>query len=355
MKNTVAIVSLRFNPAFIQHLIAFAKSLREIGFEPQFHLDRDYQRFSELTQAAPITLPGDTSFSMSWSHAIFLNASAENRDLAFMLKRSGVKILYVYHEPWHMSPSYLWSEGIIDTAKAFVAHRLTVPVLKLADTVILQSQFGVRMYQEADVRYNRRYVNFPQIYDDDAPGDILNRLQEKKYFSYIGNLSRVHGFDQYLAAMRDMLRRGKGVRFLIASRHPLPGHVLKNPILRANLDRVEIRCGRPLTNEEINRCYAESLCVWNVYRRSTQSGVLPKAFMFGTPVLASRIGSFPEYVQDGSNGKFVTHDPRCIAKAIDELREGISRYAAGCRESFLQSFFYQSKLRELSQILGAPV
>jgi len=54
MNQRVALVSLRFNPAFIQFLIAYAKAVRALGYEPGFVLDPAYRRFTELKDVAPL-------------------------------------------------------------------------------------------------------------------------------------------------------------------------------------------------------------------------------------------------------------------------------------------------------------
>lgn len=352
MKAKVALVSLRSNPAFIQFLLAYAKALRELGHEVEFLLDPAYRRFKELQETAPIFTLDQTQRSTSWTHAVFLNPSVENRKLAAVLRRQGTRILYVLHEPWQLSVRYLWGEGFLATCKAVVAHRLTIPCLKLADTVLLASRYGLNQYRKADVKFNRNCVYFPLILDDEAQGDVPEFLRQKRYFSFIGGLCRAHGFDQYLAFMRYALQKDTGARFLIASRNQLSDGVLKDPILGQNLDKIEIRCGRPLGNEEMNRCYAESFCVWNLYRRSTQSAVLPKALMFGAPLLASRIGSFPEFITEGQNGSFASGDDLAgIFDALVHFRAHIRMYSAQCRKSFLETFYYRSRLKDLERLL----
>lgn len=345
---TIFLVSLRCNPAFLQHLIAYAKAMRELGFEPAFLLDPAYKRFSELEPVAPILeacvpprVPAD-------ARAIFFNPSLKNRSLAAALKHQGAQVIYIYHEPWQFSLAYLYGEGMLATLRAILAHRFTTPVLKLADEVIVESQYGLQQYSRSDIKFNSNPVYFPQIYDDDAKLQLDTQVSQKVYFSYIGNPCRAHGFDQFLGFVRYAILHGVDLRFLIASRHELPSTVYRDPALTKGRKKIEIRCGRPLSNQEMNRCYAESYCVWNVYRRSTQSGVLPKAFMFGAPVLASRIGSFPEYVAEGFNGRFVSgDDPEAILAATAEFRNNQERYFTNCRKSFLETFYYRAKLREL--------
>jgi glycosyltransferase involved in cell wall biosynthesis len=347
----VVIVSLRFNPAFIQFLIAWAKAVRALGHEPAFLLDPGYRRFTELELTAPVFRAEDRR-GQAWTHAILLNPSVHNRELAGALKRSGAKILYVFHEPWQVSIDHLRTEGPGGTVRAFLAHRATVPVLKLADTVLLASRRGLDIYESTDARFNSNSAYIPLIMDDEAPADVAENFGSKRCFGFIGALGRSHGFDQYVSFMREELGRGPDMRFLIASRNPLPSAMLKDPLLQRNRERIEVRCGRPLNNEEMNRCYAECFCVWNLYRRSTQSAVLPKAFMFGTPVIASRIGSFPEYVQEGVNGRFAdAGDMAGIRSALVEMRENLASYAVNCRRTFLSTFFYESQLPAIERLL----
>jgi glycosyltransferase involved in cell wall biosynthesis len=352
MRKKVALISLRFNPAFIQHLIAYAKAMQELGHDPEFLVDRAYRNFRELEVAACLREFSTDSLAIAWNYAVFLNPSPDNGKLANALKRKGTKILYVYHEPWQMSFNYIWSQGPVATFKALMAHHVTVPVLKLADTVILPSRNALREYQKSDARYNRNGIYLPLIYDDEGPETITGILARKRYLGYIGSLCRSHGFDQYLSFVRYALGKDLKISFLIASRNPLPTRLMNDPLFSQNLDKVEIRCGRPLGRDEINRCYAESICVWNLYRTSTQSGVLPKAFMFGTPVIATRIGSFPEFIQEGVNGRFAdARDHESIWGAFEEIRSNLRMYVANSRTTFLETFYYRPHLAEIGRLL----
>jgi hypothetical protein len=352
MKTKVALVSLRFNPAFIQHLIAYAKAMRELGHEAEFLLDSAYRAFPELDDVAPVRNFGADGNAMTCKHAVFLNPSVKNEDLAKTFKRNGTKILYVFHEPWQMSFDYLWSEGLVATLKAIMAHHVTVPALRLADTVLLPSRYGLRKYEKPDVKYNGNCIALPLLFDDECAEAMEKSLDRKRCFGFIGSLCRSHGFDQYLSFVRFALQHDSKISFLIASRNPIPARVLNDPIFSRNANRIEILCGHPLTNNEINRCYAKSFCVWNLYRRSTQSGVLPKAFMFGSSVIAGRIGSFPEFIQDGVSGRFAdARDHQNIWTALEDMRSNLDAYATNSRKTFLETFYYRSHLAELGRLL----
>jgi glycosyltransferase involved in cell wall biosynthesis len=352
MGAKIGVVSLRFNPAFIQHLIAFGKMIGEMGHEPALVLNPAYRQFSELEPVADILDPDFGLNGGGLTHAVFLNPSVENQRMALALKEKGAKILYVLHEPRQPTLDFVWTEGLLPGLKGILAHRISVPLIKLADVVILESRFGLNAYEARDARYNKNGVYFPQIYDDEALAEIDSLVTKKRYFGFIGSLCRSHDFDDFLGFMRYSFERRMDLRFLIASRNPWPDEMRNDPIIGANLDKVETHCGRPLSNSEMNDAYSGCFAIWNVYRRSTQSGVLPKAFMFGTPVIASSLGSFPEYVQDGMNGRFANRgDYEGIYQALDEIRANLKKYAANCRETFLSEFFYRSNAAGFQELL----
>jgi glycosyltransferase involved in cell wall biosynthesis len=83
--------------------------------------------------------------------------------------------------------------------------------------------------------------------------------------------------------------------------------------------------------------YLESFCVWNLYKCTTQSGVLPKAFMTGTPVIANSLGSFPDFIRNGLNGEIVddSRNFEAILRASERIRKNFETYARGCRRSFV--------------------
>ena len=353
MIGRALLVSLRSNPAHIQLMIAYAKAIQALGLEAVFLLDPAYSRFSELGNAAPVLEYGKTHLDHHWDCAIFMNPSLRNLETARALKKHGTRVLYILHEPWQMSARYIKDEGLRAAGMAILAHRSTVPVLRAADHIILPSQYGLRVYQSTDARYNSSASCIPLLYDDDLRDDIPSLIRTKRFFSYIGNPCRAHGFDQFLNVVRHSFQRNLDTQFLIASGgHPLPKKCLSDPIFARNAHRLEIQSGRRLSNDEINGYYAQSICVWNVYRRSTQSGVLPKAFMFGAPVLCSEVGSFPEFVTSGRNGEIVpASDPECIIDEFRRFQEDLVSYATQCRRDFMSTFYYRAHLRDLCDLL----
>jgi hypothetical protein len=133
------------------------------------------------------------------------------------------------------------------------------------------------------------------------------------------------------------------LRFLIATRSNVPERHRAVIDQCVSSGRLVVQSGSPMTNSQINRFYAQSFVVWNAYRRSMQSGVLPKAYMFGTPVLVSTSNQ-SEYFQDGVHGvlisdRYTMHE---LNQAIARLQTEWPIISQNCRNYYLNNFDYRA-------------
>ena len=99
---------------------------------------------------------------------------------------------------------------------------------------------------------------------------------------------------------------------------------------------------QPMTDEEINRYYASSFAIWNAYARTTQSGVLAKSFMFGTPAIVLR-KNMNEFTHDGANVVVIDNnqDKEQIVNALMRIADNIDSFSSECRKEFEKSFYYK--------------
>ena len=116
-------------------------------------------------------------------------------------------------------------------------------------------------------------------------------------------------------------------------------------------ERVKIQKGRFLTNDEIDRYYSSTKVLWNAYNRMTQSGVLAKAFMFGTPAIMMR-HNLNEFAHDGEEVVAIDENKSYeqIENAISKIIEEFDRFSNNCRNQFLQSFYYKNFNEKMSEI-----
>ncbi len=351
MEGTVCLISLHFSPAHISLLIAYGRAFTLLGYGIEYVLDPSYMAFPEFKNnpLAHASTRYDRDVLENCAHALFTNMASKNHIYARKLRRRGCNIWYIYHEPWESISAYRNTESLPDMLKLFIAHRLSIKMLKASDLIVLPSQCCLRTYEMGDAQYNSNYYKVPLLFDDDSCG---MSDQNRQYFSYIGNISKSHGFDQFMRFVKHSIQNNLGIQFLVASRSLFPQAFISDKIIAGGLDQLTITCGHPLSSSEINLCYARSICVWNIYRRSTQSGVLGKAMMFGTPVLASSVGSFNEFITDKIEGRMLEGtDPLEVNAAYCDINEHFSSYTSNCRARFLSTYYYKSHLEALRGML----
>lgn len=251
----------------------------------------------------------------------------------------GVKV-YMAHDHWLVCPSHsLWRHGreVCTDRECLrcVLHYRRPPQLwrytgflqrelRHIDTFIAMSEFS---------RAKHREFGFPRDMDvvpyflPDSGGvsvDPEPPLHDRPYFLFAGRLERIKGLDDVIPIFRDY----RGADLLIAGDG---GH---GPMLRrlaAGMSHVKFLGWVP--PERLARYYehAVALVVPSVCFE-TFGVVIIEAFRHGTPVLARRIGPFPEIVERAGGGElFWTPDELAGAmrrlQAEARYREALARAA----------------------------
>jgi glycosyltransferase involved in cell wall biosynthesis len=188
-----------------------------------------------------------------------------------------------------------------------------------------------------------RYAKMNLLFSDEARSD---QLKTSRFFiSYIGTIAEDHAFEEFVRLMHASIcnKTLAPFKFLIATRSQIPvklSEVIEQGILSG---RLFVQSGAPMTNEKINVFYAQSYVVWNAYKRSMQSGVLPKAYMFGTPVLMSTSNQ-SEYFEEGVHGALISDQYSDVEfeDAILKIQAKWPTLSENCRDFFLQNFDYRT-------------
>ncbi len=79
---------------------------------------------------------------------------------------------------------------------------------------------------------------------------------------------------------------------------------------------------RYLTEKEFANLVRFASCIVCPYAAGSQSGITQTAMVYGTPVVATKVGAFPEFIEEGKNGYLVDFgDERKMAKEIRKIVE----------------------------------
>lgn len=359
----VLIASLKFSPGHSSHLMAYQTMFSGIGHSAELLLDSGYRSFIEEDFLGNcVFVDGKDACSKCLGEAdlvVIYNLSPWDASLirAVRSRNSHAKAAIVYHEPYRGLAETLGSffkgdRGLKHVVSILGRHAVSRSVLKQCDQVWLPSQNAVDEYERVDARINPSYRYFPLIFRDEMSEET--KALERKYFSYISTALPAKGFAEYLACVKDFSKRDKSIQFQVVTKTDISKHLDEELNGLIAEGRLCVEQGRPQPNEVMNRAYAQSLCTWFGYNASTQSGVLCKAFMFGSPGIATRLGAFEECI-DGTNSLFVdsNRDVDGVYDAFRQIAGNSEAFSARARDTYFELFDYHKHSALMAELLSS--
>lgn len=337
------IVSMNFNPGHISHLIASYKQMTELGYESICYVNPAFKDF----------MPEEIAFISSDNKvpdcdvAIMTFPSLHNINLIRKLRSHKAKIIYIFHEPLALFSEYRKAGFSYKyLAKLWIIDHINSLTVKWSDYILIPSKKALEYYNKNPKYKNPNVQYIPLLYDDEAIGMASCKRQ---YISYIGTVAADHSFDEFLEFIEKAIDSNwnPDYIYLIAtkSEFEVPKKLAESP-------RVVIKKGSPLTNNEINQAYASSVLVWNAYDRTTQSGVLAKAYMFGTPALVMK-HNLNEFMIDRQTVYSIgdNKDTNEIQHGVEDIILNFDKYKKNSRDLFLTRFYYRNYNKILKGLL----
>lgn len=350
------IVSLSINPGHLSHLIAGYKLCQDLGYTSYLYIDEPLKKYIQDTpiqyfsfKNKQIELDNKNTFVLFWSPSI------KNFKAMIQFKfKFRAKIGYVLHEPFDSIKNYYKAGfNIRKVFNIIFSNIINIAIVRISTFVLLPSLKSYQLYHQNKLYLiNKNAHLFSLILDDESLADS-QQINNKNKISYIGTIAEDHAFNEYLLFVQHCIKNNLflNLNFLIATKSSLEKyHELIQPLL--NSKRVKILSGVPLTNKEINQCFNESVVVWNAYHRSNQSGVLSKAFMYGTPILVLK-KNINEYTEDRKNCILISDNKSIeeLINAVNLIVNNFPEYSNYCRKTFIKHFYYKSKMNDLLNIL----
>ena len=339
------IVGLTQHPGHFSHIVAYYRMGVQCGFDTSVFTYADSVRY--LPDSVDVIIFGS---ELPRIDAALVSApSKDNLALFLKLKRKfNTRIVMVFHEPL-TSYSVYREAGFSkwQMLKLRLGNIYESLLVRIADNILLASRKGLLYYDANRCYTNKNREYFPLIFDDEY-------FQcERKYVSYIGTVASDHSFNEFLAYVKWAWKNSKisGLKFLIATKSNVELDASYCDMINEGF--LKLVHGKPMTNDEINAHYASSLVVWNAYARTTQSGVLPKAFMFGCPAIVVN-KNLSDSTIDGENVVAVENNQSCkeIDKAVETIMNNYQHYSDSARQTFLRKYYWRNYSGQFKRIIS---
>ena len=277
--------------------------------------------------------------------------------------------VYVAHEHWLVCPTHvLWRfnrEPCDERAcvRCVLAYKRPPQIWRLTHFLERQlSEVDLFIARSEFSRMKHREFGFPRdmaVLPYFLPGDIPttperrgpDRPHERPYFLTVGRLTRIKGLDSIIPVFRDypdadLLIIGDG-----EERAALEA-------LAAGIPNVKF-LGR-VPNENLRRYYEHAIAaIMPSLGYETFGIVLIEAFRYQTPVIARRIGPFPEIVTESNGGLLFSTADELRQAMIDLQRDPARRDALAlngyraCRERWSEDVVIGKYLSLVQDALSA--
>lgn len=350
----VLVVSFNFNPGHFSHLIANYNLFLDGGFKPYLYVNKAFNKMDECHKYEIINDFKQIKKLKTVGIAVFWFPSFFNiLEIGRLRMFYNSKIVYIFHEPFDSVKNYYSSGfGTIKILKIFIVNLINIILTIFAHKIILPSSKAFNLYKKNYTIFNKNFLLLPLIFDDEAVSII--QPSHKKYISYIGAIAADHAFDCYIQFVESCMKYNwfPELSFLIASKDNIPTKERKIIEPYLSQKRITISEGRPMLNSEINGYFNDSLIVWNAYHRSMQSGVLPKAYMFGAAIIGTHHCN-SEFIDNHVTGVLVKDNSHIneIKSAVEEVHDKKEFFFQNCRNKFFESFYYKKRKEDFISFL----
>jgi glycosyltransferase involved in cell wall biosynthesis len=217
-------------------------------------------------------------------------------------------LVITVHDPVH-------HVGDVESAKT--PQRLVHWTYRRADELITHAeQLKSILVDDIHVPASRVTV-IPHIAlaSEGAHADVAERGKRLLFF---GRIWEYKGLDYLIRAEPLISERIPDVKIVIAGRGE---DFEKYRRMMVNPDRFEVH-NESIPDALVARYFGESSVVVLPYIDASQSGVVPVAYSFGRPVVATAVGGLPSVVEDGVTGLLVPpRDANALADALVTLLE----------------------------------
>jgi glycosyltransferase involved in cell wall biosynthesis len=185
---------------------------------------------------------------------------------------------------------------------------------RFADKIVVYSPNIVGQWSLE--KYKGKIAFAHEHYIDSTIFGISKPLNERdNLVGYVGRLSEEKGPLKIVQAIPQVLREMKDLNFLIAGDGHLRAEIEKE--LKENNIGAKVKLPGWIAHEHLPQVFNELKLIVLPSDTEGLPNIMLEAMACGTPVLATRVGAIPDFIQDGVNGFLMDNNsPECIAKNI---------------------------------------
>ncbi len=349
MQKSAYIISLKFAPGLKKEFELLGENIRRKGLHIKYLLSTGYQTSDGTREDKKYVTTGNDLFGMmvdtcklltcksfdqifSAAPPLFLcfyNPHLLNPLLARLVKKKfpDAIISFYLHDPYKPDKApYGVVKGIYISLVEFI-QGLTVGYM---DYVISPSEYAALLFKKKYQKYKGQ--NF--IASLLVPDQRILENNKRRFFIIVGSAHKATGHDTFIELVNYAGEKGLDFEFaLISSSNVSP---FTKSLTEAGKKRLKVINKNSITDSEINEVIRQSWAVFRLDREVTQSGVVPVAYMNGTPVIARNIPGLTQHVWHEKTGYIIPFkcSPEDLLKALNYVKNNFETLSINARRSY---------------------
>lgn len=223
--------------------------------------------------------------------------------------------------------------------------------VKHSDVIITYSKFikeDIKKYlpnKRIEIVYLGNYKDlFPNFRKS------ININKKNLTLLFLGRVLPYKGLDILIKAIEILKGKGLKIQTIIAGR----GELDKESFEKIKKFEIDFE-NRWLSNDELLSFLEKGDILIMPYKKGTQSGVISLALAYGIPVIATKVGSFGEFIKDGVNGFLVNpNNPEALAEKIEKIYfdRKILLDMSTKASKIAEKFSWENTVKDLIKLLG---
>lgn len=237
------------------------------------------------------------------------------------LRARGVKVVYTVHDPIaHEELTTRWGGWVRKYQYRFQIPRAMrlctkVHVHSSSHIEILKRLYGAEIGSNIYIVAHGGGLTKRVAEGDVVPPELMDELPSSLLtVLFFGRIEAYKGLEYLIRAVYLMEQQGKRVNLVIAGAGRIEATLLQR--LTSNV----ILINRFIHDEEIKYIFNKTDVVVLPYLSATQSGVIPMAYSFGKPVVATDVGTLSEFTLNDKTGMLVApQNSEALAEALTRM------------------------------------
>jgi glycosyltransferase involved in cell wall biosynthesis len=350
VRKSAYIISLKFAPGLMKEFAVIGENLKLEGFSINYLLANSYKHLDyELGGTIYLTTSKSIKeilydslrlyFSKKFNElmeadenlkfVLFYNPHILNFIVARIVKKRYKRITTVLylHDPYKSEKRAYGFFKALYISLVELLQKLTVNYI---DHVIFPSEYSHKIFLNHYQKYRGQLHIAPLLVPDQWDGNEANT----QLFSIVGGYHNATGHDTFIKLINYVAENNLDFRFGIVSSSDISKLLSQLSVKGRGL--VEIINKKLIKDSEINAMVCQSYGIFRLDREVTQSGVVPVAFMNGTPVIVRDIPGLTQHVKHGFNGYIVPF--ACtfldLVKAMEYIINNYEKLSLNARKSY---------------------